>query len=128
MKQRVLYIEKDKENQAQIRRIIDAAGYKFAGAATGRDGLAVVEGRGADLILLSFDLPDMDSFSLARQIRCESGTLEYTPIIAILADPRQGDAEKAFEAGCDEYIAEPINVIELCDRIATLLAGGSLAD
>ncbi len=122
MKPTILYIEKDEDERAQLRRVLKDAGYDLIVASSGREALEKAEKRGAQLTLLSFDLPDMDAFDLARQLRRPQGGLNYQPIIAVLVDALRGDAEKAFEAGCDEYITKPINVVELCDRIATLLA------
>ena len=121
MKQKLLYIERDEEDRAQLRRILMDAGYDLIMASSGRDALEKVEKYEVHLILLSLDLPDMDGFDLVRQLRRRHGNLDYRPILAVLAHTQRGDAEKAFEAGCDEYISEPINVIELCDRIAALL-------
>jgi len=73
MKQNILYVEKDEEEHVQLHRVLKDAGYDIFVASSGRE---------AYLILLIFDLPDIDAFDLARQMRRPHGALGYRPIIA----------------------------------------------
>jgi two-component system cell cycle response regulator DivK len=70
------------------------------------------------VILLDINLPDIDGYEVARRLRkSENADLHYTPIIAITANALKGDAEKAMAAGCDVYMAKPINIRELWARV-----------
>ncbi len=76
------------------------------------------EGQEVDLILLDINLPDIDGHEVARRLRSSrKRELAYIPIIAITANALKGDAEKALEAGCDVYMAKPINIRELWARV-----------
>ena len=74
------------------------------------------------IILLDINLPDIDGYEVARRLRqSEVSNLRFVPIIAITANALKGDAEKALAAGCDVYMAKPINVRELWARVEAFL-------
>lgn len=118
----ILYIEDNPENLTLVRRAIEAIGHRFIGMPTGLDGLKKAIEVLPDLILLDINLPDIDGYEIARRLRsCDSKHLLYVPIIAITANAKKGDAEKALEAGCDVYMSKPINIRELWARVEGLL-------
>jgi two-component system cell cycle response regulator DivK len=82
----------------------------------------MAESHNPDLILLDINLPDIDGYEVARRLR-NSGknSLVYVPIIAVTANALRGDAEKALAAGCDVYMAKPINIRELWARVEGFL-------
>jgi len=118
MGKNILYIEDNPDNMLLVRRVLESAGYKLLEAKNGLEGLAVAEGQSVDLILLDINLPDIDGYEVARRLRAsKENRLAYTPIIAITANALRGDAEKALNAGCDVYMAKPINIRELRARV-----------
>ncbi len=121
----ILYIEDNPDNQQLVKRAVEAKGYLFVAAATGLEGLAMAENLRPEVILLDINLPDIDGYEVARRMR--SGRVKhllYVPIVAITANALKGDAEKALEAGCDVYLAKPINIRELWARLEALLPQG----
>jgi CheY-like chemotaxis protein len=61
-----------------------------------------------DLILLDIQLPTMDGYAVARELRRTEG-LHDTPIVAVTSYAMVGDREKALGAGCDGYLEKPID-------------------
>lgn len=118
----VLYIEDNHDNMLLIRRVIESRGYRFLWAANGTEGLALALEHQPNLILLDINLPDVNGYEVARQLR-EYGKDNnlYVPIIAITANALKGDAEKALSAGCDLYMAKPINIREVWTRVESYL-------
>jgi len=114
----ILYIEDNPDNMLLVQRALEARGYKLLQAENGIDGITQAETNHIDLILLDINLPDIDGYEVAKRLR-NSGNqgLAYIPIIAITANALKGDAEKALEAGCDVYMAKPVNIRELWARV-----------
>jgi len=122
MAYKVLYIEDNPDNKLLLQRALEAKGYRFIWAATGKKGLELAMTELPDVILLDINLPDIDGYEVARRMRT-SGTkmLKYVSIIAITANALKGDAEKALAAGCDVYMSKPINIRELWARVEACL-------
>jgi two-component system cell cycle response regulator DivK len=102
---------------------LEAGGYTLFGAMTGLGGIALAEQEDINLILLDINLPDIDGYEVARRLRSSGKrALAHIPIIAITANALKGDAEKALNAGCDVYMAKPVNVRELRARVEGFMA------
>lgn len=118
----ILYIEDNADNLRLVRRALEARNYTVHEAVNGLMGLDQAEAIKPDVILLDINLPDIDGYEVAKRLRNSPVTdLRYTPIIAITANALKGDAEKALSAGCDVYMAKPINVRELWARVEAFL-------
>jgi len=122
MAYKVLYIEDNPDNKLLIQRALEAKGYQFIWADTGKKGVELAFSELPDVVLLDINLPDIDGYEVARRMRT-SGTnmLKDVAIIAITANALKGDAEKALEAGCNVYMSKPINIRELWTRVEACL-------
>jgi two-component system cell cycle response regulator DivK len=122
MAHQILYVEDNPDNMRLVHRALVARGYEVHGAVNGLDGVSMAEDLRPDVILLDINLPDIDGYEVARRLRSSNVSgMRYTPIIAITANALKGDAEKALAAGCDVYMAKPINVRELWARVEAFL-------
>ncbi|NOH04036.1 MAG: response regulator [Chloroflexi bacterium] len=122
MTHNILYIEDNPDNLMLVKRALEARGYHFLPAMDGLSGVALAEEEHVDLILLDINLPDIDGYEVARRLRTSNKpALAYIPIIAITANALKGDAEKALNAGCDVYMAKPINIRELWARVEAFI-------
>lgn len=118
----ILYVEDNPDNMRLVKRALGAKGYTVHEALNGSEGLKKADELTPDVILLDINLPDIDGYEVARRLRQSSNTaLHYVPIIAITANALKGDAEKALAAGCDVYMAKPINVRELWARVEAFI-------
>jgi len=117
----VLYIEDHPDNMTLVRRILQSESYTLVEARTGFQGILFAESQDIDVILLDVNLPDIDGYEVAQRLRASSKTrLAHTPMIAVTANAMKGDAQKAYEAGCDFYISKPINIQELLEKVKKL--------
>jgi two-component system, cell cycle response regulator DivK len=118
----ILYIEDNEDNLRLVRRALEARNYIVHDAINGLGGLEIAKSLKPDLILLDINLPDIDGYEVAQRLRTsKEHDLQVIPIIAITANALKGDAEKALSAGCDVYMAKPINVRELWARVEAFL-------
>jgi len=108
MKGKILVIEDNEQNLYLIRYILEDCDYEVFSAWDGREGIALAASLLPDLILLDIQLPIMDGYAVARQLR-ENPGLADTPIVAVTSYAMPGDREKAMEAGCSGYIEKPID-------------------
>lgn len=108
MKTRILYIEDNDQNFYLVNFILGAKGYDVIRAQDGREGIDIAIEAEPRLILLDIQLPVMDGYATARELRKDPG-LVAIPIIALTSYAMAGDREKALEAGCTGYIEKPIN-------------------
>jgi len=104
----ILYIEDNDQNYYLVNYILQAKGYKVTRARDGREGVKLAEELEPTLILLDIQLPVMDGYATAHELRTIS-RLSGTPIVALTSYAMAGDREKALSAGCTGYIEKPIN-------------------
>jgi CheY-like chemotaxis protein len=119
----ILLVDDRRDIRFLSRHIVTKAGGRVTEAEDGIRAVATVkqsmaEGSPYDLILLDMQMPNMDGYEAARQIR----QLGYTgPIIALTADAMQGDMTKCLEAGCNAYLSKPIDKSSMLQKLATFI-------
>jgi CheY-like chemotaxis protein len=108
MKKKILYIEDNEQNMYLVRFILEKHGYEVYAAMDGQEGIDRAAAVKPDLILLDIQLPLMDGYDVARQLRTNSD-LAGISIVAVTSYAMAGDRDKALAAGCNGYIEKPIN-------------------
>jgi two-component system cell cycle response regulator DivK len=101
----ILIVEDVDLNIDLIRQLLEDD-YNLLVARDGAQGVAMAQEGSPDLILMDVSLPVMDGLQATRKIRETKQTL---PIIGLSAHAMQGDADRAKEAGCTDYLTKPIN-------------------
>jgi two-component system, cell cycle response regulator DivK len=119
---RILLIEDLDTNQDLIARYLRLFEYEVVAASDGQAGLtrAQVERCEIDLVLLDMNLPKIDGWEVARQLKAGELTRSL-PVIAVTAHAMVGDREKGLSAGCDEYVTKPLDFTDLLEKIESLL-------
>lgn len=108
MKKKILYIEDNEQNLYLVNFILEKHGYEVYSAQDGREGIDKAALIRPDLILLDIQLPLMDGYAVARQLRANKD-MAGIPIVAVTSYAMAGDRDKALAAGCNGYIEKPIN-------------------
>lgn len=121
---RILYIEDNEDNIYMMARRLRRKGHEVLIARDGAEGLVQAKSRAPALILVDLGLPVIDGWEVARQLRTAPETAAV-PIIALSAHAMPEDRERAFAAGCDDFIAKPVDFPRLIDRIDVLLRAKS---
>ena len=102
------------------RMILGNGSYEFVTAKDGEEAIAKAETEKPDLILLDVIMPKLDGFSVCRQLRQNEATRE-TPIIIVTTRGERLNMEQGFESGCTDYVAKPINGLELLLKVKSYL-------
>ena len=108
MKPKVLVIEDNEQNLYLVTFLLERYGLEIIPARTGPQGVALAGHVRPDLILLDIQLPGMDGYEVARQLKLIP-LLAHVPIVAVTSYAMEGDRNKGLTAGCVGYIEKPIN-------------------
>jgi two-component system sensor histidine kinase/response regulator len=110
----ILLVEDALINQMLAVRILRKAGHHVVVANNGIEGLAALEREPFDLVLMDIQMPEMDGFEAAGEIRKrELVSGKYVPIVAMTAFAMIEDRARCLAAGMDGYISKPIRAREL---------------
>ena len=120
MTTRVLYVEDNDQNFYLVNYILEANGYEVVRAKDGLEGVELARTVDPRLILLDIQLPVMDGYATARELRTIPGLVDV-PVVALTSYAMAGDREKALAAGCTGYIEKPINPTTFAEEIASHL-------
>jgi two-component system cell cycle response regulator DivK len=108
MSRTILLIEDNEQNRYLTTFLLEKSGYRVVAAPDGPSGVAAATELLPALILLDIQLPSMDGYAVARELR-RHDALRTIPIIAVTSYAMVGDREKCLAAGCNGYIEKPIN-------------------
>jgi two-component system, cell cycle response regulator DivK len=108
MKKKILVIEDNEQNLYLVSFILEKNDYQVFQARSGDEGVRLAGQHEPDLILLDIQLPVMDGYMVAHELR-KNKVLAKVPIIAVTSFAMPGDREHAMEAGCTGYIEKPID-------------------
>jgi len=118
MKERVLLIDDDPGLSEVIGMLLEREGYAVARAATVKQGIALVEAGGLDLVVTDLKLPDGTGLDAVKAIRARHPAL---PIIMITSYSSMESAIAALRLGAVDYIIKPFNNDEFLNAIARAL-------
>ena len=116
----ILIVEDEPRNLKLLRDLLQRFGYEILEATDGEQGVKSAGEKMPDLILMDIMMPKMDGLEATRIIKADIKT-KHIPVIALTSYAMKGDREKTIEAGCDGYIAKPIDIKEVLKTIETYL-------
>jgi DNA-binding response OmpR family regulator len=117
---RVAVIEDDADLSYTIRLNLEREGYEVGSFDNGHEGLVAVQQGGYDFLILDLNLPDVDGFTICRELRRSSATAKL-PILILTARASEQDRVTGLELGADDYLVKPFSVRELLARITAIL-------
>jgi CheY-like chemotaxis protein len=115
---RILVVEDSELNRDLLVQIFEGV-YDLEVATDGAEAVRLVTETGPDLILMDIGLPEMSGLEAVRAIRASGAS---TPIVAVTSRVMPGEREQALEAGCDDFVAKPIDDVQLIAIVDRLLA------
>ena len=106
MKPRILVIDDEAAIRDSLRMILEYEGYGFTGAASGQDGIALVQRDRPDLVLLDIKMPGMDGMDVLRKLRALD---EGLPVVMISGHGTTSTAVEAIKSGALDFLDKPLS-------------------
>jgi signal transduction histidine kinase/CheY-like chemotaxis protein len=108
---RVLVVEDNAVNRTVLLRMLERLGCRADAVAGGREAVERVQRAPYDVVLMDIQMPDMDGYTTATEIRRrEADGARRVTIIAITAYALGEDRDRCLVAGMDEYLAKPVTL------------------
>jgi two-component system nitrogen regulation response regulator NtrX len=125
MKSRILVVDDEAAIRDSLRMILEYEGYEFLGAATGQDGLAMLERENPDLVFLDIKMPGMDGLEVLQRIKAVNETV---PVVMISGHATVTTAVDATKLGAFDFIEKPLASERVLVTIRNSLDRSRLAD
>ena len=116
----ILIVEDNEDNRLIYASFLEHVGYRVLEATDGLTALTMTRGEQPDLVLMDVSIPGIDGWEATRQLKADPATREI-PIIALTAHALAEDRQRASEAGCDGYLAKPIEPRAVVAEVARIL-------
>lgn len=118
---RVLVVEDEPDLQRGLAMALREEGYAVDVAADGEAGLSKANAWDYDAIVLDWMLPGLSGIDLLRELR----RVKRTPVLMLTARDAVGDRVHGLDAGADDYLVKPFQLVELQARIRSLIRRGA---
>lgn len=117
---RILVVEDERKTADYLHQGLTESGYVVDRAATGVDGLYLIEQQNYELVILDVNLPEKDGWQVLEDMRKDSSTR----VMMLSARGRLADKVKGLDLGADDYLVKPFSFLELLARLQALTRRG----
>lgn len=117
----VLLVEDNEDNRTIYTTILRHCGHEVAEAGTGEEGIRLARELRPAVILMDVAMPGIDGWEATRRLKADPITA-HIPVIALTAHAMAEDRQRAVEAGCESYLAKPIEPRRVVEEVEKLLA------
>jgi len=114
----VLLVEDDPDLAGLLERVLEVEGYDVTTARDGQRGLHLALTRAFDVLVVDRGLPAIEGLDLVARLRGRSVT---TPVLVLSARGSTQDRVEGLDAGAEDYLAKPFEIVELLARLRALL-------
>ena len=119
---RILLAEDDPQLRAQLRAVLQEAGYTVDEAANGQDAQFLGETESLDAVVLDLGLPVVDGLTVLQRWRAAGRTV---PVLILTARDHWHEKVAGIDAGADDYLTKPFHLEELLARVRALIRRAS---
>lgn len=117
---RILIAEDNANNRDLLERRLQRQGWQVIVATDGVEAVEQCQAHAPDLILMDVTMPRMTGLEAARKLRADPATATVR-IIAVTAHAMEESKLECLAAGCDDFVAKPIDFPVLFEKIRALL-------
>jgi DNA-binding response OmpR family regulator len=124
----ILAVDDDEPVLRSVKRVLENADFTVRTASNGQDALKMIAHERPDLVVLDIIMPGLDGLEVCRRIRADP-YIAKVPILFLTAKGRPNDVAQGLDAGGDDFLTKPFEVVELPARVRALLRrapGGAL--
>jgi CheY-like chemotaxis protein len=118
---RVLIVDDNAMNVDLVSFLLAADAMQVEAALDATQADACITAQHPDLILMDIQMPGVDGLELTRRLKADAAT-RHIVVVALTAYAMKGDEARMRAAGCDGYIAKPIEVASFASRVRSFLA------
>ena len=125
---KILVVDDNKVNRHAMQVILSKAGFDVILASSGTEAIELTKLSDVDIILMDIQMPEMDGYETAKNIRLMGSRFENIPIIAVTANATESTTEKALAFGMNSAITKPFKPENLLDLINITLKEDSILE
>lgn len=114
-----LVVDDSRATRSLLRRLLASFGYGVEEAGDGFEALRSLERHVPDLVLVDWNMPNMDGLELIRAIRADP-SLERLTVMMVTSESDPVHIARALMAGADEYALKPMTREALGDKLELL--------
>lgn len=124
-KRRILVVDDDPSSREIVAKALEYEGYQTRQCENGVEGLKVLNEWSPHLVLLDVNMPGLNGLETLARLRVRD---EYIAVIFVSADCQRDDVIRGLDAGSDDYVCKPFDVMELMSRVRSQLRIKDLND
>lgn len=122
---RILVVDDDASSREIVSKALEYEGYQTRQCENGHEGLKVLHEWSPHLVLLDVNMPGLNGLETLARLRVRD---EYVSVIFVSADCQRDDVIRGLDAGADDYVCKPFDVMELMSRVRSQLRIKDLND
>ena len=118
---KVLLVDDDELILSFLKAHFESRDFQVIVAKNGESALILAQKEKPDLILLDMNMPVMPGWVAARELKKRGLATANIPVIAVTTQTAADDEAAARKAGCDDFVAKPIDVDKLFEAVNGIL-------
>jgi two-component system cell cycle response regulator DivK len=118
---KIVIVEDNKKNMELFKAVLGMIqNLEISTKENGKEGLELIKSEEPDIILLDIQLPDINGTEICKELR-KMDKFKNTPIIAVTSFAMKGDKDRIIDAGFNDYVSKPLNIIEFRKKIQSFM-------
>jgi len=118
---KIIIVEDNRKNLELFKAVLGMIqNLQISAKENGIEGLELIKSEEPDIILLDIQLPDINGTEICKELR-KMDKFKNTPIIAVTSFTMKGDKNRIIEAGFNDYVSKPLNIIDFRKKIQNLV-------